>query len=221
MWFSEMWWGNSMTCLKTMLLKPEDHYSQRNNPMVNSEFFTVYGHSACMPTTRVSFYKAAKIPYTNPSDLPDDAYFTELLISKEAVEFARIKYPWAFKDGKCIIPPNEIHGMYGSWLDKKVTGKRRTDFKTDLTWEDFVCQVAVLKNPVMTSGSFPRLPGHAFTFVGYDPKTEELRVSDPYGNPHLGYKGKEGVKGYDIRYNKEYFNEHVKKTGLKWGHVLL
>jgi len=211
-------------CLKrkTMLLKPGDHYSQRNNPMVNSEYFTVYGHSACMPTTRVSFYKAAKIPYKNPSNLPDDAYFTELLISKEAVEFAKIKYPWAVgQDGELKYPPNEIHGMYGSWLDEKVTGKRRTDFKLDLIWEDFVYQVNVLKKPVMTSGMFPGLAGHAFTFVGYDPKAEELRASDPYGNPHLEYKGDMGVKGYDIRYNKEYFNEHVKRTDLKWGHICL
>ena len=209
------------THMKTMLLKPENYYTQRNNPTVRDNDFELVGDVQCMPTSRVMFYIAAGIKYTNPSNLPDDAYFTSLLITDEAIEFARNKYPWAFKDGKCVIPPNEIHGMYGAYLDEKVTGKRRTNFKLDLIWKDFVYQLDVLKNPVMTSGIYPGINGHATVFVGYDPKTDELRNVDSWGNPHLGYKGEMGAKGYDIRYNREYFNEHIKNGGLKWGHICI
>lgn len=204
-----------------MLLKPENYYTQRNNPEVKANGFELEGNVQCMPTSRVMFYIAADIKYENPSNLPDDAYFTSLLISKEAIEFAKIKYPWAVKDGVLIYPPNEIHGMYGSWLDEKVTGKRRTDFKLDLIWDDFVFEVNILKNPVMTSGQYPGINGHATVFVGYDPRSKELRNVDPNGNPHLEYKGDMGAKGYDVRYNKEYFNEHIKRTDLKWAHILL
>lgn len=205
---------------KTMLLKPENYYTQRNNKTQKDDDLVVTGGVACMPTARVMFYISAGIPYTNPTNLADDEYFTSLLISDEAVEFARKKYPWAFDGEKVLYPPNEIHGMYGSWLDQKVTGKRRTDFRMDLSWEDFVVQISVLKKPVMTSGRYPGIDGHATVFVGYDPKTKELRNADPFGNPHLNYKGELGVKGYDIRYTKEYFNEHIKKGDGKYAHIL-
>jgi len=208
------------THMKTMLLKPENYYTQRNNPTVRDNDFELVGDVQCMPTSRVMFYIAAGIKWDNPTDLPDDAYFASLLITNEAINFAYMKYPWAFKDGKGVIPPNEIHGMYGSYLDELVTGKRRTDFELSLLWKDFVYQVNVLKRPVMTSGRYPGIGGHATVFVGYDTKTKELRNVDPYGNPHLAYKGDAGAKGYDIRYNKEYFNEHIKRSDLKWGHVL-
>jgi hypothetical protein len=198
-----------------MLLKPKDHYSQRNNPTVYDNNITLVGGVQCMPTARVMTYISAGIKYNNPSNLPDDAYFASLLISDEAIEFARVKYPWAFKDGKCIISPNEIHGMYGSWLDEKVTGKRRTDFRTDLTFHDFVEQVSDFKKPVMTSGKYEGIDGHATVFVGYDRKTRELRNADPFGNPHENYV--DGISGYDVRYTEEYFNDHIKM----WGHIFI
>ena len=190
-----------------MLLNPEDYYTQRNNR------FEPYG--ACMNTARVMFYIAARIPYSNPTGLSDDDYFFTMLNTSDAKEFALRKYP-----NLSDYPPQEIHGMYGSYLDKVLTGKRRTDFRTDLTWNRFVFELKH-GNPVMTSGKFPGLDGHAFVFVGYDEKTDELIAADPWGNPHLGYKSPEGQKGYGIRYNRKYFNEHVKPGENKWGHILL
>lgn len=185
-----------------MLLKPEDYYTQINNKHVPSV--------ACMNTSRVMFYLAAKIPYTHKAGTADDDYFYELLDTDNAKDFAKAKYPWLKG-----LPPNELHGMYGSYLDKLVTGKRRTDFYTDLTWDGFITQIAI-GNPVMTSGRFPRIPGHAFVFIGYDHNTKELIAADPYGDPHTGYKSD---KGYGIRYTKDYFEEHVKPGALKWGHI--
>jgi hypothetical protein len=204
-----------------MLLDPKNYYTQRNNKTIKGHGFTVESNAACMPTSRVMFYIAAGIKYNNPTDMLDDEYFTSLLLSPEAVEFAKKKYPWCtnrVENGKKLpdIPPNEIHGMY-SWLDEKVTGQRRTDFRTDLTFQDFVIQLTVRKKPVMTSGSYPGIPGHATVFVGYCHRTKELRNVDPFGNPHLNYQGKNGAKGYDVRYNEVYFNQTIKK----WGHIVL
>ena len=186
-----------------MLLRPEDYYTQRNNKL-NPE-------SACMNTSRVMFYKAAGISYTqSDSGLADDDYFMQLLQSEEAEQFALKKYPWA-KD----VPVNEIHGMYGSWLDEKVTGKRRTDFKTNLTWHDFVRELSNGR-PVMTSGRFIGIPGHAFVFIGYSKGS--LIAADPWGDPHSRYRS---TKGYGIPYDQEYFEAHVKPGEYKWGHLLL
>lgn len=190
-----------------MLLKSEDYYTQRNNR------YTPYG--ACMNTSRVMFYIAAGIQYRKNVSLSDDDYFYTLLNSHEAKVFADKKYP-TLSD----YPPQEIHGLYGSWLDEKVTGERRTDFITDLVWIDFVKEIKAGR-PVMTSGKFPGLNGHAFVFVGYDDKKEELIAADPWGNPHLDYKGVGGTKGYGVRYNKEYFDEHVKPGDKKWAHILV
>ena len=186
-----------------ILLKPEDYYTQRNNRLNPT--------AACMNTSRVMFYKAAKIAYIHELGTPDDDYFYSLLDSDKARAYRDSKYP-NLKD----YPPVEIHGMY-HYLDYLVTGKRISDFHTDLTFDDFVSQIALCK-PVMTSGHFPGLSGHAFVFVGYDEKTKELIAADPWGDPHTNYKS---VHGYGIRYNRKYFNEHVKPGALKWGHICL
>jgi len=187
-----------------ILLEPEDYYTQRNNRL--------HPTAACMNTSRVMFYKAANIAYVHESGTPDDDYFYSLLDSDRAKAFRDSKYP-----NLSDYHPTEIHGMYGSFLDPLVTGKRISDFHTDLTWDDFINQIALCK-PVMTSGKFPGLLGHAFVFIGYDDKTDELIAADPWGDPHTGYKS---VHGYGIRYNREYFNEHVKPGANKWGHLIM
>lgn len=189
-----------------ILLKPEDYYTQRNNKL--------YPSSSCMNTSRVMFYIAAGIPYKNDSKFSDDDYFYSLLNSPEAIEYANKKYP-----NLKHLPKNEIHGMY-AWLDEKVTGKRRTDFKLDLLWDHFVYELSCGR-PVMTSGRFPGLNGHAFVFVGYDKNKEELIAADPWGNPHFNYRGSRGKKGYGIRYDRKFFEDHVKPGEKKWAHILL
>jgi len=190
-----------------MLLRPNDYYTQRNNKF--SPF------SSCMNTSRVMFYKAAGIKYNNDSGISDDDHFYLLLNSDEARIFAEKKYP-----NLSGIPIHELHGIYGSWLDEKVTGKRRTNFVTNMSWSSFVKELKAGR-PIMTSAHFTGLSGHAFVFVGYDEQTNELIAADPWGNPHLNYKGTEGTKGYGIRYSEEYFNEHVKPGVKKWAHILL
>ncbi len=186
-----------------MLLKPGDYYTQRNN-----EF---YPGSACMPTSRVMFYIAAGIKYSNISNLPDDDYFMSILRTDEAEEFKNNKYPSLSK-----YPGNQIHGMYHSYLDPIVVGNRTSDFKTNLEWNDFVSEIKN-GNPVMTSGRFHEIDGHAFVVIGYE--NEELIIADPWGNFKLRYLGPWGRKGYGIRMNRQEFEEHVKPGELKWGHI--
>jgi len=186
-----------------MLLKQNDYYTQRNNKFAPFE--------SCMNTTRVMLYKALGIEYMKSTKYSDDDYFYRLLDSNQAKEFRDKRFP-TMKD----VHPTQIHGMY-KWLDVMVIGRRITDFQTDLTWDDFVHQVKI-GHPVMTSGKFPNLDGHAFLVCGF--KNGELQLADPWGDYRLGYKGNRGTRGYDVRMNREDFEKYVKPGQSKWGHIV-
>lgn len=214
--------------MEILNLKKEDYYTQRNNPGVYGDNPDVEGEEdyylkaswQCMPTGYAMFLRGNKKAYKNPSNLPDDAYFAKLLVAKEAWEFAKEKYPWLIDAG---YAPNQIHGMYGSYLSPIVCGRRVSDFRTDLTFEDYISRIMDLQ-VIMTSGSFPGIDGHAFDMIGLRSSEGRFTLSsaDPYGNPHTGYKD---VRGYDIPFTKEYFIEHVKPNDKmqekKWGHVII
>lgn len=197
-----------------ILLKPEDYYTQRNN--------TINPNIACMPTSRVMFYIGNNIKYHNPTKLADDDYFMSLLNTQEAKDFCYKKYPWAYnsKNPDKSIPPNEVHGMYHSWLDIKVTGKRQSDFVTNLYFDDYVKYITERKKVVMTSGTFGTLLGHAIVFIGFDSKTQELIIADPWGDYKSMYKN---TRGYGIRMNCDEFNNHIKpsESFQKWGHITI
>ena len=191
-------------------LKPGDYYTQRNNKY--------YPTSACMPTARAMFYHGNNIAFVNDSDLIDDDYFMSLLRSKEAYEFAKKKYPNLMESG---YQPNEIHGMYGSFLDLKVVGKRQSDFKTDLTWNKII-EIIKKGQVIMTSGKFPDagIYGHAFCIIGLinGALGPALVLADPWGDFRTNYKSK---KGYAVTMTEEQFKIHVKPLQeLKWGHVI-
>ncbi len=186
-----------------MILKPEDYYTQRNNK------FDPF--NACMNTTRVMFYKAIGVEYMHSNQMVDDDYFYSLLNSPRAIDYRDKKYP-NLKN----YNPTEIHGMY-QWLDEQVIGHRIASFETGLTWEDFVHQMDIGK-PVMTSGSFPEIAGHAFLVCGY--KNGELQIADPWGDYRVNYAGSRGTKGYDVRMSREDFELHVKPGKNKWGHCV-
>ncbi|MDC7221636.1 MAG: C39 family peptidase [Spirochaetales bacterium] len=185
-----------------MILKPEDYYTQRNNKY--DPF------NACMPTTRAMLYSA--LGYNKPeTDLSFDDYIYHTLNTIEAMEFRDNKYP-SLKG----YPTHELHGMYGSYLDEKLFGKRLTDFRMDLTWDDFVSEIK-RGRPVMTSGRFPGIDGHAFLICGYE--AGELIIADPWGNYQVEYLGVRGTKGYGVRMNREDFEKIVKPGENKWGHI--
>ena len=185
-------------------LKPFDFYTQRNNQYFPAE--------ACMPTARVMFYLGNNIPF-EAIDLADD-YFMRLLRSDEAVEFCRQKYPWADRDG---IQPNMVHGMYGSWLDEKVTGRRRSDFRQDLTFDQIV-RLVDSGRIIMTSGKFPETKGHAVDIIGTD-GPDTLILADPWGDYRTGY---DSHSGYGILMSRADFERIISGDQVhKWGHVLL
>lgn len=204
----------------TIFLNPEEYYSQRNNT------FLVDGKNvswrACMPTSRVMFYKANKINYSNPTDMADDDYFMSLLVSDEAKEFCYSKYPWAYNslEPEKSIWPNEIHGMYNSWLDEKVTGKRQSDFVTNLDIEMYIDTIVNKGKAIMTSGTFGEILGHAIVFIGYDKQKKEFIIADPYGDFHTKYRN---TKGYGVRMTYDEFNTHIKPVDSfqKWGHIII
>lgn len=195
---------------KIINLEPKDYYTQRNN--------SLYPSSACMPTARAMFYRGNNIPFNNPSELQDDDYFMSLLRSREAYDFAKNKYPKLTKVG---YQPNEIHGMYSSYLDLKVVGKRVSDFLTDITFNDILKRVEK-GEVIMTSGSFLNagLTGHAFCIIGmingaFGPA---LLLADPWGDFRKDYRSK---RGYSVLMTEDEFKYHVKPLQeLKWGHVI-
>ena len=188
------------------------YYSQRNNQ--------IRPQAACMPTARAMFYRGNDIAYqSDPKKrYGDDDYFMALLNQSNAQKLAKKKYPWAVRDGKLWLPPNEIHGMYHSFLDPLVCGRRFSDFRTDLTIEDYY-DAMQRGEVIMTSGSFPGIPGHAFCVIGVD--DSHLILADPWGDFRAGHR--KGRTGYGVRMNQRQFLEHVKPAGEaeKWGHVLL
>lgn len=193
-------------------LSSEWYFSQRNNQ--------IRPQAACMPTARAMFYRGNDIPYqSDPKGrYTDDDYFMSLLNQPKAKKLAKKKYPWAVKGGKLFLPPNEIHGMYHSFLDPLVCGRRVSDFRTDLTIEEYYG--AILRGEViMTSGSFPGIPGHAFCVIGWD--DFDFILADPWGDFRTGYQ--KGQTGYGVRMSQPEFMDHVKPAGKpeKWGHVLV
>jgi hypothetical protein len=168
-----------------------------------------------MPTAYVMYLIANKIPYENKSleifneKLDDDDFIYAVLNTKEAKKFCYEKYPWAKN-----IPPNQVHGMYSSYLEPIICGKRYSDFYTNFNYEKVV--KCINKNiAIMTSGKFENIDGHAFTIMGYD---RELLIADPYGNFHSNYKD---VRGYCVTMNESEYNTIVKLDNTKWGHAPL
>ncbi len=191
-------------------LLPENYYTQRNNK--------ISPKVACMPTARVMFYRGNGFKYINPSGLADDDYFMSLLRTPEAWYYAKKKYPDIVKAG---FPPNEIHGMYHSWVDTQVIGRRVSDFETDLTWDDYIDRI-IGGQVIMTSGAFDGLDGHAFVVIGYSSSDDGpcVLLADPWGDYRTGY---EDHKGYAIPMTRAGFIKHVKPCGSlkKWGHVVI
>jgi hypothetical protein len=214
-------------------LEPGDYYTQRNNPAVygdnprvdGDKDFLLRSSSQCMGTTYVMFLIGNKISFDNPTNLPDDAYFGKLLITREAWEFAAKKYPWSINRTDNLgnplpdIPPNEIHGMYGSYLSPIVCGRRVSDFATGLSFGDYLKRIDA-GEVIMTSGRFPGVDGHAFLAAGtiLSPMETVISLADPWGDFRTGYRSH---KGYGIPMSQEEFITHVKPEGKtnKWGHV--
>jgi len=188
-------------------LSEDDYYSQRNNKIKPGV--------ACMPTSRVMFYLGNKFEILNDSEYAHDDYFMNLLNTTEAYQFCHKKYPWA----KGKYPPNEVHGMYCSWLDEKVIGERMSNFVEDLTWRDYLTKIA-MGQVIMTSGSFPEagIDGHAFCIIGQE-DDNKLMLADPYGK----YPDYKSDNGYGTTMSKDDFIKYIFPCGSlkKWGHILL
>jgi hypothetical protein len=164
------------------------------------------------------FYRGNGIKYTNPSEYADDDYFMHSLRTPEARYYAKRKYPNIVKAG---YPPNEIHGMYHSWLDSLVVGRRVSDFRTDLTWDNYLDRI-LAGQVIMTSGRFGSLDGHAVVMIGVVSSSLGpcLVLADPWGDYRTGYKER---GGYAINMSREDFEACIKPldSNGKWGHVLI
>jgi hypothetical protein len=194
-------------------LDPSDYYTQRNNQ--------IRPVAACMPTSYVMFLRGNGIDYRNNTDMADDDYFMETFNHPQSWSIAKQKYRNLVIAG---YPPNEIHGMYHTYLDYKIIGRRVSDFVTDLTFDDFIDRIR-LGRVIMTSGAFVQagLSGHAFCVMGIEAKPPsgpiKLILADPWGDYKKDYRS---THGYGVLMSKADFTEHVKPSKkYKWGHVII
>jgi hypothetical protein len=184
-----------------ILLSSDDFYTQRNNRLNPGE--------SCMTTARVMYYRGNGIDFINPSYDQDDDFFYSCLNSESAKYMCVKKYQWSKG-----LNPNEVHGMYNSYLDLLVCGKRTGDFNTTLTFLDMINLVNAGK-VVMTSGNFPTVNGHAVCIIGYN--RGKLLIADPWGDYRDGYNTK---SGYGVPMSESDFNEILRiRDGYAWGHV--
>lgn len=196
---------------RIILLRRSDRYSQRNNPYKP--------YAACMPTTFVMWCIASRIDIESkiPQGLAADDHCMRMLNTNEAMLFAQKKYPDLMRAGYF---PNEIHGMYHSYLEPLIFGKTLSDFiyadeKTEsgLTFAEYK-SIIELGHPIWTSGAYDGakgpIEGHANLFCGIN--GENLLNVDPYGNFHTNYTDD---SGYGIEYTEQEFNEHIKPLGSK------
>ena len=193
--------------MKNLNLISSDYYTQRNN--------RIRPKAACMPTARVMYYRGNNIKYSNPTALSDDDYLMRTLNTPEAQKFAKKKYPWACKNNNLVFPANEIHGMYNTYLDQIVVGRRTGDFHTSLSVEKII-DVLAAGYVIMTSGTFRGIAGHAFCLIGYS--GGNFYLADPWGDWRSNYSD---VRGYGTTMTRDEMIAHVKPVGLdaKWAHL--
>lgn len=191
-----------------------DYYTQRNNEYDDPTTPAHERWSACMADAAAMFYAGNNIPVTNPSKWQNDDYFMYLLRLEAAWDFARNKYGWLISQG---FKPNEIHGMYHSYLEPIVCGKRVSDFVENMTWEKYN-RLVEKHRVIFTSGIFKDWGiggdgGHAQAIMGRD-ENGNLLIADPYGNPWTRYQN---WNGYRIPFTRQQIEKYLKP----WGHVLL
>ncbi len=195
-------------------LKPVDYYNQRNNEYDDPATPQHERWSACMAEVAAMFYDGNGIKIINPSIWKNGDYFMSLFRTPEAWGFARQKYGWLITQG---FKPNEIHGMYHSYLEPLVCGRRVSDFIEGMTWDKFN-RLVEKSRVIFTSGTFKDWGisgdgGHAQAIIGRE-ANGDLSIGDPYGNPWTYYQN---WNGYRVPFTRE----QVEKYIHPWGHVLL
>lgn len=195
---------------EAMLLQKNDRYSQRNN--------TFRPSVACMPTTYVMWCisQGFEIESKAPQGKSIDDYLMQLMNMEPARKFAAKKYPELSNAG---YTPNEIHGMYHSFLEPLLFGKMVSDFiyagNNDGNGLNFEEIVTLLDKgiTVWVSGAYQGIKGpiegHASLIAGHD-GNGNLRIVDPYGNFHEKFAND---SGYDVRMNRAEFVSMIKPLG--------
>lgn len=194
-----------------MLLEPTDRYSQRNN--------TYKPFSACMPTSFVMWCIAENLDIEErlKENAPVDNWCMVELNTDDAIAFAIMKYGDLIKQK---YSPNEIHGMYHSWIEPLIFGEIKSDFiyaaensDKGFTFDEYI-DIIRSGHAIWTSGKYQGMhgpiEGHASLFAGED--NGQLRIVDPYGNFHFNFRDDQG---YDVRMNEQEFIDYIKPIGQK------
>lgn len=174
-----------------------------------------------IPIARLLYYKGNHIAFEHSPDksIPDSEYFTQLLNTPKAIKHCKDHY-YTF-DESLKLPPNQVHGMYATWLDYKINTSIKTAIKTNANFHDII---VLIKQGlvVMANGVFAGKNGDIISttncIVGYDEESDMLLLADPYGDYHTQFENK---NGYLVTMTEREFVNHIQPAwySKKYIHV--
>jgi hypothetical protein len=195
---------------------------------VNNKLFPL---SACNTTSAIMWMLDCGIKFEFPASMQPEDYLTQITETPEAYAYMKKVAPWAWDREHPKVPPRQVHACL-SWAINKLADKEVTRFRTDVTMQELVAELALGRAAIL-SGIFTR-SGHVVTLVGLttkqelrdlkDPRSVKLDsilswiIDDPYGNYHTSYQDH---RGNDMRFLPEEFDRLTKVvcSNTKWAHL--
>lgn len=174
-----------------------------------------------IPIARLLYYKGNNITIEHSPDksIPDSMYFIQLLNTIEAIKHCKEHY-YTF-DESLKLPPNQVHGMYATWLDYEINASIKSAIKTNANFHDII--VLVKQGLViMANGVYAGKNGDIISttncIVGYDDESNMLLLADPYGDYHTQFENR---NGYLVTMTEREFVNHIQPAwySKKYIHV--
>jgi hypothetical protein len=197
---------------------------------VNNAFYPL---SSCNTTSAIMWMLDCHVPFKYPDGMQPEDHLTQITESVECYSYMEQIAPWAFRDGKPIIPARQVHACL-SWAINKLAGREVAKFREDVTYQELVVELAKGRAAIV-SGIFTR-QGHVVCLVGVHTKQleeklqriEDVRldqivgwiIDDPYGDYYSVYHDQHGndcffdYNEFD-RLTRELYRNH------KWAHLFI
>lgn len=207
--------------------KDSEYHIQRNNQEIP--------FSACNTTSIIMGLKQARWPiFFAEEGVQEEDTLTRFLLTSEAYEKMKELAPWAYRNGRAIFPPNQVHCML-EWAVNKLMGQKVDKFIERATLKHIITHL-LDGGGIVISGIFTvndRNMGHIVSMAGFYTNQDILGVSgvdisqithiiidDPYGNYQTDYRDH---RGNDILMPIEEFNRtfnYRNELNQKWAHFI-
>lgn len=193
--------------------RPAEYYSQRNNKKRPA--------SSCFATSDVNMLFTARKYFPYPEGMQPEDYITELLLSDEALKYAR--------SINIKAPREQIRLWYRMhvWvINEKLFQEQVCKYVSKITIQEIVFLCSKNK-PVIAGGSFTE-SGHMVCIVGFQTRqlniykindyrnidislVDYIIIDDPYGDYHSDYKKK---KGDNIKFTIDEIKKLIKGNAI-------